>query len=94
VLDPFLVIDPGNIFFKMSTKKHYTDSEKTFFVEILKRFGDIIENKRSDTTTLKNKEEAWREICDLYNASSIISVKVNMHLLLLIILIFLRLIYS
>ena len=51
----------------MSAKKHYTDVEKRLFLNIIKEFAHIIEKKKSDTTTLKDKEEAWREIVEKYN---------------------------
>jgi len=68
----------------MSTRKHYTDSEKRFFLQIVKKFAHIIEKKKSDITTLKDKEEAWNKICELYNASSLISVKIKICIFLTI----------
>ncbi|XP_036144508.1 uncharacterized protein LOC118646214 isoform X2 [Monomorium pharaonis] len=56
-----------------SNKKHYTDAEKKFFLRILVKYSHIIERKKSDATTLKDKEEAWNQICDSYNLSSIIT---------------------
>ncbi|XP_036143791.1 myb/SANT-like DNA-binding domain-containing protein 3 isoform X2 [Monomorium pharaonis] len=58
-----------------SNKKHYTDAEKKFFLRILVKYSHIIERKKSDATTLKDKEEAWNQICDSYNLSSIITSK-------------------
>ncbi|XP_067203792.1 uncharacterized protein [Linepithema humile] len=59
----------------MASKKHYTETEKKFFLRILTKYSHIIERKKSDATTLKDKEEAWNEICDSYNMSSIITSK-------------------
>lgn len=72
----------GIIIWKMANnKKHYTDMEKKFFLRILTKYSHIIERKRSDATTLKDKEEAWNQICDSYNISSITTSKVrNMHI--------------
>lgn len=37
--------------------------------------------KKSDATTLKDKKEAWNQICDVYNISSIVTSKVrNLHI--------------
>lgn len=60
-----------------TNKKHYTNAEKKFFLRILSKYSHIIERKKSDTTTLKDKEEAWNQICDSYNMSSIITNKVR-----------------
>ena len=65
---------------KMATKnvkKHYSDVEKHLFMEILKVYSNIIEQKRSDCSSLSQKEEAWDEICSKYNASHLISTKVR-----------------
>lgn len=65
----------------MASKKHYTETEKKLFLRILTKYSHIIERKKSDATTLKDKEEAWNEICDSYNMSSIITSKVrNLHI--------------
>jgi hypothetical protein len=42
--------------------RHYTSMEKKIFLEILKRF-EIVENKKSDGVTLRQKEEAWKDYC-------------------------------
>jgi len=61
----------------MSKNKHYTLLEKKIFLEILKDFKYIIEIKKSDSSTLHDKEIAWNEICKQYNESSMISQEVN-----------------
>ncbi|XP_071636372.1 uncharacterized protein [Temnothorax longispinosus] len=58
-----------------TNKKYYTDAEKKYFLRILPKYSHIIERKKSDATTLKDKEEAWSQICDSYNISSIITSK-------------------
>lgn len=66
----------------MASKKHYTDTEKKMFLRILTKYSHIIEKKKSDATTLKDKEEAWDQICNAYNVSSIITSKVrNLYLI-------------
>ncbi|XP_034944850.1 uncharacterized protein [Chelonus insularis] len=46
-----------------------------FFLNILKKFKHVIENKKSDSATLKDKDEAWREIHEEHNSSSVISTQ-------------------
>ncbi|XP_043470221.1 uncharacterized protein LOC122503659 [Leptopilina heterotoma] len=50
-------------------KKHYTDAEKKLFLEILKGFSHIVENRKNDGSTMKAKEVAWGEIEETYNGS-------------------------
>lgn len=39
-----------------SKNKHYTLMERKVFLQILERFKHVIERKKSDATTLKDKE--------------------------------------
>lgn len=57
--------------------KHFTSFEKKVFLDILKRYKHIIEIKRNDSTTLKDKEAAWSEICSEYNASQLVTQEVR-----------------
>ncbi|KYQ51409.1 UPF0439 protein C9orf30 like protein [Trachymyrmex zeteki] len=52
---------------KISKSKHYSAIEKKIFLEILKDFKHVIEVKKSDSSTLRDKEVAWSEICKRYN---------------------------
>ncbi|CAL1688611.1 unnamed protein product [Lasius platythorax] len=56
----------------MSKNKHYTPVERKIFLEILKDFKHVIEVKKSDTSTLHDKEVAWTEICKRYNECTMI----------------------
>lgn len=60
-----------------SKSKHYTNIERKVFLQILERYKQIVEIKKSDTTTLKDKEVAWTEICATYNESSLIAQEVK-----------------
>ncbi|XP_051163807.1 uncharacterized protein LOC127283159 [Leptopilina boulardi] len=55
------------------SKKHYTNTERKLFLEIIKRFSHVIENRKSDCSTLKAKEAAWSEIEEKYNGSVLIA---------------------
>lgn len=50
----------------LSKNKHYTLMERKVFLDILKNYKYIIEIKKSDSTTLKDKDLAWNEINDKY----------------------------
>ncbi|XP_018309179.1 uncharacterized protein [Mycetomoellerius zeteki] len=57
---------------KISKSKHYSAIEKKIFLEILKDFKHVIEVKKSDSSTLRDKEVAWSEICKRYNDCTVI----------------------
>lgn len=60
-----------------SKSKHYTIIERKVFLQILQEYKHIIEVKKSDSTTLKDKECAWSEICNKYNQSTLICEEVR-----------------
>lgn len=69
--------DRANVYkHRKMSKKHYSDTEKRLFINLLKKYSHVIEIKKSDAGTLKNKEDAWNRIYEEYNGSSIISAKV------------------
>lgn len=43
--------------------KHYTQIEKSLFLQILNKYK-IIECKKSNVNTLRQKEVAWNNICE------------------------------
>ncbi|XP_071652444.1 uncharacterized protein [Temnothorax longispinosus] len=60
----------------MSTKRViYSDLEKQVFLEILKKYKHTIESKGTNSSTLKEKSEAWFIITQEYNESPLISNK-------------------
>lgn len=56
-----------------SKSKHYTLLERKVFLQLLNDYKHIIEIKKSDSTTLKDKDIAWNEIRNKYNQSALIS---------------------
>lgn len=44
--------------------------ERKVFLQILDLFKHVIELKKSDDSTIKDKEVAWKEICSRYNESA------------------------
>ncbi|XP_071578399.1 myb/SANT-like DNA-binding domain-containing protein 3 [Temnothorax nylanderi] len=60
----------------MATKRViYSDLEKQVFLEILKKYKHTIESKGTNSSTLKEKSEAWFIITQEYNESPLISNK-------------------
>lgn len=60
-----------------SKNKHYTPLERKVFLQILNDYKHVIEIKKSDSSTLKDKELAWIEICNKYNESTLICQEVK-----------------
>ncbi|KAM0726168.1 Myb/SANT-like DNA-binding domain-containing protein 3 [Formica fusca] len=56
----------------MNKSKHYTPMEKKVFLQILEKYKHVIEVKKNDGATLKDKDVAWSEICNQYNLSTLI----------------------
>ncbi|KRT86896.1 hypothetical protein AMK59_1831 [Oryctes borbonicus] len=48
------------------TKVHYSEQEKLFLVQLVCESKDIIENKKTDSMTLRDKNQRWKEICEAY----------------------------
>lgn len=61
----------------------YSDLEKQLFLKILKKYKHVIESKATNSTTLKDKSEAWAIITEEYNNSALISIKVFYFYILL-----------
>ena len=67
-------------FEKMSLKlysRNYTHIERQIFLDLLKKYRDIIENKKSDSAALKEKEIAWKRIGESYNNCHLVSQQVR-----------------
>lgn len=58
------------------SSKHFTPTEKKLLVQILQKYKDIIENKKTDGSSVKAKIESWKKITDEFNSSSIITEEV------------------
>ncbi|KAI4455588.1 hypothetical protein MML48_9g00001464 [Holotrichia oblita] len=54
---------------------NFTPDEKLHVLSLIKLYKDIIENKKSDTVTWREKETAWENITKQFNASSNVLIK-------------------
>jgi len=59
---------------------HYTVLERNILIEILKIYNDIIENRKSDSHTLKEKGIIWSKIAEEYNLSRDVTQEVSIIL--------------
>lgn len=51
--------------------------ERKVFLQILDSYKHVIELKKSDGTTIKDKDIAWKEVCNKYNMSALIYQEVK-----------------
>ncbi|CAH2222816.1 jg8456 [Pararge aegeria aegeria] len=59
-------------------KKHvFTPTEKKLFVEILKKYGNIIENRDTDGASLKKKNDTWALLTAEFNSSPLATSKAS-----------------
>ncbi|XP_068082981.1 uncharacterized protein [Anabrus simplex] len=49
--------------------KNFTEQDKNILLDIVEQFISVIGNKRTDATSVKEKNTAWEEITKLYNAN-------------------------
>lgn len=45
---------------------HFSDTEKLFLVQLVSESSSILENKKTDSVSLKEKNEKWEEITKIY----------------------------
>ncbi|KYQ55136.1 UPF0439 protein C9orf30 like protein [Trachymyrmex zeteki] len=62
-----------NIF---AQKKNFTLLEKKFLLECILEHKNVIENKKTDDTSVKSKQEVWKKITTTFNASTLINEKI------------------
>lgn len=57
---------------KQSRKRavNFTQAEKIILIDIISKYKHIIENKKSDNITLKDKEKGWKLIENTFNSIS------------------------
>lgn len=59
----------------MSITTPYTFEEKELLIQIIKGHP-IIENKRTDASSINKKRESWNTVCEEFNSTSPALVKV------------------
>lgn len=47
---------------------NYSSGERDLLVELVGKYGMIIENKKTDAVTWKEKQAAWQQVANEYNA--------------------------
>lgn len=62
----------------MASKKHiFSPVEKKVFTDVIKCYANVIENKNTDSASLREKNQAWDNITREYNASPHVTAEVN-----------------
>ncbi|KAJ2951384.1 hypothetical protein O0L34_g13525 [Tuta absoluta] len=62
----------------MASKKHiFSSLERKVFLDILKVYSQIIENKNTDGATVREKKLAWENIASAYNSSPYVTAEAS-----------------
>ena len=56
--------------------KCYTVKEKILLAQLVKD-NKLVENKKTDAVSVQEKNEAWRNICEIYNSQPEVEAKRN-----------------
>lgn len=48
---------------------NFTKSEENYLLQLIKKYGHILENKRTDSASNQNKNEAWLKVTREFNSS-------------------------
>ena len=54
----------------MNRSKNFTDTEKNLLLNLVDKYKNSIERKRTDSKTLKQKSETWADLCEEFNFTS------------------------
>lgn len=56
---------------KRDRSTNFTETDRELLLTIVSQFIHIIENKKTDGATLKDKAKAWENVADAFNAATI-----------------------
>jgi len=54
----------------MNRSKNFVETKKKILLELIDRYKSVIECKRTDAKSTKEKEDAWKKLCDDFNSES------------------------
>lgn len=49
---------------------NFSSFEKNLLTELMEQYGQIIEDKKTDNSTVKKKDTAWQQLADSFNGST------------------------
>lgn len=49
---------------------NFSEAEKIILIDLISRYKDVIENKKSNAVTPKDKEKCWKIIENTFNSTS------------------------
>jgi hypothetical protein len=50
--------------------QNFLEAEKMILIYLMKQYKDILENKKSDAVTFKDKDKCWKVVEHLFNSRS------------------------
>ncbi|XP_063828327.1 uncharacterized protein LOC135077687 [Ostrinia nubilalis] len=60
---------------KKTRGPNFSSNEKEILIELITKFKDLVENKKTDAVTSANKNEGWRKLTEEFNSLSSFSVR-------------------
>lgn len=60
---------------KLSRGSNYIESDKALLIDCVEKLKHIIENKKTDSTSINVKDKAWEQIANDYNSATTTSAR-------------------
>ena len=57
---------------KRKRNVNFSAAEEELLVELVKKYQNIVENKKTDMVMWKEKEECWRKISEEFNSQGVL----------------------
>ena len=67
---PFAQRRPTTFPIPINRSKNFSETEKNLLLNLVDKYKNSIECKRTDSKTLKQKSEAWVNLCEEFNFTS------------------------
>lgn len=58
-----------------SSKKPYSDQEKMLLMTLIDKYKFVLENKKTDSSSIRKKQDIWVQITELYNSNNVVPRK-------------------
>lgn len=55
----------------LAERKYFSEHEKLVLLSLVENHRQVVENKNTDSVSLKKKQEVWETITKIYNANEV-----------------------
>nr|CAI5839753.1 unnamed protein product [Callosobruchus analis] len=70
VFEPYVPPEDSKMMEERKRAPNFTINEKTLLLNLIHQLKDVIENKKTNSKTWREKDEAWEKITEMFNAQS------------------------